>query len=291
MSKVDCSYRFVRQLTTITSAGVLLACSATGPATEQVSSTEEALTDPGSPAMVTISGTITDPLTGPQAGITVTLAGSAQAQKVTDWSGSFSFSGPSGGSYSITAVGNDNYFRPPFHSCLAITPSIVNLNNLTQDTNIPMTGSGTDGILNCSPSAAAGAGSGSLKIQGKISTADQKPVAGVRVRLNGSTQGYRTTDETGFYSFSVNPGSYSVQATNTCGSFNPSVTNLNNLKANRTLDLVGSNCPPAPLTMCPALDLASGIGEPAACGTTSSPECALDREMMWAGQIPYEFQV
>jgi hypothetical protein len=238
---------------------------------------------------ITISGTVTDPLTGPQAGITITLSGSAQAQIVTDFSGSFSFSVKPGGSYSLTAAGSDNFFQPPFHSCLTVTPSIVNLNNLTASTNISFVGSGTDAIVNCSPAAATGATSGALTIQGKV-TSGGKPVAGARVLLNGSTQGYRTTDETGAYSFAVNPGSYSLNPSGTCGSFSPTVTNLNNLKANTTANFQGTSCPPAPLTFCPALDALVGLSEPASCNTVSSIDCANDRLATWAGEIVADFQ-
>ncbi len=269
---------------------MLLACSANGPGAEQTSSSREALSpaDAGT-GNVTISGTVTDPETGPQAGITITLSGSSQAQIVTNFSGSFSFSVKSGGSYSITAAGSDNFFQPPFHSCLTVTPSIVNLNNLTTSTNINFVGSGTDAILNCSPSAANGATSGSLTIQGKV-TSGGLPVAGARVLLNGNTQGYRTTDETGAYSFAVNPGSYSVNPSGTCGGFSPSVSNLNNLRANTTVNFQGTTCPPAPLTFCPTFDAATGLSEPASCNTSSSVACAGDRLFLWAGQIAFEFQ-
>ena len=269
---------------------MLVACSATGPGDERTASTSQEVTqaDAGT-NMITISGTVTDPQTGPQAGITITLSGSAQAQIVTNFSGSFSFSVKSGGSYSLTAAGSDNFFQPPFHSCLTVTPSIVNLNNLTTSTNISFVGSGTDAILNCSPSAANGATSGSLTIKGNV-TSGNLPVAGARVWLNGSTQGYRTTDETGFYSFAVNPSSYSVSPSGTCASFTPSVTNLNNLKANTTTNFQGTSCPPAPLTYCPAFDTATGIPEPASCNTVSTTACADDRFFLWAGQIAFEFQ-
>ena len=273
---------------------VLLACSGPGPdaGAESLSSKSAALTQAAPAAAgptVNITGTVTDPLTGPQAGITITLSGSAQSQIVTNFSGSFTFTVPSGGSYSITAAGSDNFFQPPFHSCLTVTPSIVNLNNLTASTNISFVGSGTDAILNCSPSAANGAAAGSLKIQGKV-TSGGLPVAGVRVWLNGTVQAYRTTDETGAYNFAVNPGSYSVNAVGTCGAFSPSVTNLNNLRVNATANFQGTHCPPAPLTYCPMLDAMVGLSEPASCNTVSSVECASDRLFLWAGQIPFEFQ-
>ncbi|MBV9950263.1 MAG: carboxypeptidase regulatory-like domain-containing protein [Myxococcales bacterium] len=205
----------VAALTTIAMAG----CG--GKTTDSFGTTRQAVT--GSDAgTITISGTIVDPDDGPQAGITVTLAGSADAKVVTNFGGSFSFSVAPGGSYSITAQGTPNFFSPPFESCLTLTPSIVNLNNLTQSTNIQIVGSGTDSVLNCTPPSQAGATSGSLTISGKI-TSGGSPVAGVRVMLNGSTQGFRTTDETGAYSFSVALGSYSIQPSNTCTSFGPSV--------------------------------------------------------------------
>ena len=278
----------IRVAVVVAPALMLLACN--GPETsgnEGLTQTTSALSaDAGT---ITISGTVTDPLTGPQAGITITLAGSAQAQIVTDFSGSFSFSVKPGGSYSLTAAGNDNFFQPPFHSCLTVTPSIVNLNNLTASTNISFVGSGTDPILNCSPAAATGAASGTLTIQGKVSSGGQ-PVAGARVMLNGSTQGYRTTDETGAYSFAVSPGSYSVNPSGTCGAFSPSVTNLNNLKANATANFTGTTCPPAPLTFCPTLDALVGLSEPASCNTVSSVFCASDRLSTWAGEIVFDFQ-
>jgi hypothetical protein len=273
---------------------LLLACGGgTENGFERYSSTHEALspTDAGADAAatVTISGTIVDPQTGPQAGITITLSGSAQAQVVTNFSGSFSFNVKPGGSYSITAAGSDNFFLPPFHSCLTVTPSLVHLNNLTTSTNISFVGSGTDPILNCSPSAATGAASGSVKIAGAVTSGGQ-PVAGARVFLNGNAQAYRTTDETGAYSFSVNPGSYSVSASGACGSFTPSSANLNNIKASAKQNFQGTSCAPAPLTLCPTLDALVGQPEPASCNTTSLVSCAADRTFTWAGQVAFEFQ-
>jgi hypothetical protein len=278
----------LRAVVVVVPALMFVACNgAESPGNEGLTQTTSALSaDAGT---LTISGTVTDPQTGPQAGITITLSGSAQAQIVTDFSGSFSFNVNPGGSYSLTAAGSDNFFQPPFHSCLTVTPSIVNLNNLTASTNIAFTGSGTDAILNCSPAAANGAASGTLTIQGRVTSGGQ-PVAGARVLLNGTTQGYRTTDETGAYSFAVNPGSYSVNASGTCGAFSPSVTNLNNLRANATANFQGTSCPPAPLTFCPALDALVGISEPSSCNTVSSVACTEDRVFTWAGEIPFDFQ-
>jgi hypothetical protein len=245
--------------------------------------------DAGDAGLITISGTVNDPIDGPQAGITITLSGSAQAQVVTGFSSGsgpqFSFSVKAGGSYSITAAGTNNFFEPPFQSCLTVTPSIVNLNNLTTSTNIQFVGSGTDSTTNCSPAASMGAGSGSLTLKGNV-TSGGLPVAGARVFLNGGTQAFRTTDETGAYSFAVNPGSYA------CASFSPGVSNLNNLKANTTQNFTGTSCPPAPLVECPTFDALFGLSEPAACATVSTESCGFDRLDSadgWAGDVANDF--
>jgi hypothetical protein len=284
-----------RAIALVVPVALLAACSSgTEAGLEPLGFSTAALsTDGGADAgsMITISGTVTDPIDGPQAGITITLSGSAQGQVVTTFSGAFSFSVKPGGSYSLTAAGTNNFFTPPFQTCLVVTPSIVNLNNLTTSINIPFVGSGTDPVTNCSPSASTGATSGSLTLQGKV-TSGGLPVAGARVFLNGSTQGYRTSDETGAYSFAVNPGSYSVNASGACASFTPSVQNLNNVKVNATANFQGTSCPPAPLTLCPTFDAEFGLSEPATCNTVSTAACAFDRLDSaggWAGAIASDF--
>jgi hypothetical protein len=252
--------------------------------------------DASDAGLITISGTVNDPIDGPQAGITITLSGSAQAQVVTGFESAsggpqFSFNVKPGGSYSITAAGTNNFFEPPFQSCLTVTPSIINLNNLTTSTNIQFVGSGTDSTTNCSPAASMGASSGSLTLAGHV-TSGGLPVAGARVSLNGSTQGFRTTDETGAYSFAVNPGSYSLDVAGACVSFSPGVSNLNNLKANTTQNFTGTSCPPAPLVECPTFDALFGLSEPAACATASTDSCTFDRLDSadgWAGDVANDF--
>jgi len=239
-------------------------------------------------ASVTISGTVADAQQVTQAGVTITLSGSAQAQTVTDFSGTFSFTVPSGGSYSLTAAGTPNFFLPPFSSCLAFSPSIVNLNNLTANTVVNILGTGTDVITNCAPAEVMGATSGAFTISGKV-TSGGAPVPGALVALNGSTQASRVTDETGAYSFSVNRGSYSLKVTGACGSFAPDVANLNNVAANKTQSFTGASCPPAPLALCPLFDSDFGLSEPPACTTTTTPGCAFDRELSWAGTIGNDF--
>lgn len=245
--------------------------------------TEQALTgaDAGT---ITISGNVSDALF-PQAGITITLSGSSQAQVVTDFSGNYQFSVVPGGSWSLTAKGDPNFFTPPFQSCLVVTPSIVNLNKLTTSTVVNFVGSGNDPITNCAPAEIMGATTGSLTIKGVV-TSGGLPVPGALVSLNGSAQGSRVTDETGAYSFSVKVGSYQVQASGaTCASYTPGVVNLNNVKTSQTQNFQATGCPPPPLALCPTFDALFGIAEPSTCATTSSVACAGDRFATWDGTI------
>ncbi len=232
--------------------------------------------------LITISGVVADSQS-PQAGITITLSGSSQAQVVTDFSGSYSFT-INPGSYSLTARGTANFFQPPFQSCLTITPDVVNLNSLTESTTVNFLGSGNNAITNCAPAEAMGAVIGKLTLSGKV-TSGGTPVPGVIVTLAGSAQGSRISDETGAYSFSVDPGSYSLKPSGPCVSFTPDVTNLNNVKSSRTQNFSGTSCPPAPLHLCPAFDALFALTEPASCAASSSPACAFDRESAWDGAI------
>jgi hypothetical protein len=279
------SVRALRRPAAIAAASVVasilfLACGGrTGEST--IGTTSEAVTGADA-GLITISGTVADPQ-APQAGITITLSGSAQGKVVTDFSGAYSFT-VKPGSYSLTARGTANFFEPPFQSCLVITPDVVNLNNLTASTTVNFLGTGNNVVTNCAPAEASGAASGSLTVSGAV-TSGGLPVPGVLVSLAGSAQGFRVSDETGAYSFSVNPGSYSLDVAGPCGSFAPSVVNLNNIKTSQTQGFQGTACPPAPLTLCPTLDSAFGFTEPASCATSSSEDCAFDRILGWANAL------
>jgi hypothetical protein len=267
----------------------LMACGGTdGARAEPTASIGEAVTgaDAGT---ITISGTVAD-AQNPQAGIVITLSGSAQGQITTDFSGTYTFTVKPGGSYSLTATGAANFFEPPFQSCLTLTPSVVNLNDLTASTTVNFVGAGNNIVTNCAPAASTGATSGSLTLGGTV-TSGGEPVPGVRVTLNGSTQGFRTTDETGSYSFAVNDGSYSVSASGACASITPGVVNLNNVTKNETQNFRGTGCPPAPLTFCPTFDTLFGTPEPASCNTVSTTSCASDRLFGWAGAIEFDYLI
>jgi hypothetical protein len=213
----------------------------------------------------------------PVFGSFVTLTGSAQQKVFTNFSGAYSFS-VKPGSYSVSAAGG----------CLGFEPGVVNLNNLKSNATVNFLGTGNNVITNCEPAPNSGAFSGSLNISGDV-TSNGAGVPGVTVTLSGSTDGVRVTDETGAYSFSVNPGSYSVAASGACASFSPGLVNKNNISASQTQNFAGTNCPPAPLALCPTLDsLFIGQNGGAACAHVTTLSCP-DREDTWVSDILFSF--
>jgi Carboxypeptidase regulatory-like domain len=82
---------------------------------------------------------------------------------------------------------------------------------------------------------------GSLTISGVVADSSGNPVGGVKIALNGSAQASTFSDfSQGAYSFSVNPGSYSLTPSGGCTSFQPSVVNLNNLTASAKVNFLGT---------------------------------------------------
>lgn len=230
---------------------------------------------------ITISGTITDSSGNPiEPQVAVTLTGSAQKETFTDpVTGAYTFT-VAPGSYSISAS----------LECLAFAPNVVNLNNITTNQNVNFTGSGDNIITNCEPPSSSGGISGSLTIHGTITSAGQ-PVAGAKVTLNGSTQGFRYADQTGAFTFSVNPGSYSVGVSEGCNSYSPSPANLNNIKTSQTVNFTGSgNCPPAPLSLCPTLDSdfdLSALGD--VCVADVTTNSCIDRLFVWDSAFEFSY--
>ena len=223
---------------------------------------------------IIISGVVSDTSGVTLGDIKVTLTGSAQATTTTDFAGNYSFS-VSPGSYTVTPTG----------LCGAFAPTHTNLNNLTANATADFVGSGGG----CSVLTFSGGLSGSLTISGTVTSAGHA-VPGAQVTLGGSTQGFRVADQTGAYSFKVNPGSYSLSVTGGCSSFSPSVANLNNITTNKVQNFTGSgNCPIAPLALCPTLDAGFGLSEPGSCDLVSSPDCAFDRASVWASAITFDF--
>jgi hypothetical protein len=175
---------------------------------------------------LTLSGTISTTAGAAVAGVKVTLNGGAQASTLTDATGHYSFS-VNPGSYSVSASG----------VCTTFEPNVVNLTLSASNTAVNFFGSGGA----CGPQLFSGGLSGSLTLSGRV-TSGGSPVSGVKVTLAGGTTGFRITDETGSYSFSVNPGSYSLKPSGACASFTPDVVNLNGLTASRVQNFTGTNC-------------------------------------------------
>ncbi len=287
--------RFARSgiVALVAASGCFVACSGggTGPGTgESIGTANQAVTNQTlfgvSPSMrraaamastgtLTISGNVMDPTGFSLAGVKVSLNGGAQSSVVTDSSGNFSFS-VKPGSYTLSVSG----------ICASFEPSVDNLNGITKNQIVDFVGSGG----NCAPAPSSGGTSGSLTISGQV-TSGGKPVAGATVTLNGTARGFRVSDETGSYSFSVNPGSYSVSASGGCSSYTPGVANLNHVTKSPTQNFQGSgNCPPPPPALCPSLDAAFGTSEPAQCATITTNSCS-DRISNWVGTIVFDYAV
>jgi hypothetical protein len=224
---------------------------------------------------LTVSGVVSDTSGLPVFNAIVALNGGAQAKATTDFMGKYSFS-LNPGSYSLSVS----------NVCATYQPNVVNLNGLTASTQVNFVGSGGE----CNAFTFSGGTSGSLTLSGHVTSAGHA-VPGVKVTLAGSTTGFRYTDQTGAYSFFVNPGSYSLQASGGCASFSPSVANLNGLRANRVQDFSGSgNCPIAPLALCPLLDLNFlGESQGSACDLVSSPDCTENRVDTWSNAIALDY--
>jgi CxxC motif-containing protein (DUF1111 family) len=81
-------------------------------------------------------------------------------------------------------------------------------------------------------------------ISGTISDAQNRPLQGVSVSLNGRTQATATTGAAGTFSFPLNipenTASWSVMAARNGCTFNPSAVNLNNVNGNRTVNFTGT---------------------------------------------------
>jgi hypothetical protein len=253
----------------------LAACSGAPTAGEAVGKSAQALSSDA--GLVTISGYVTDS-SGNSVGVAVqmSLTGSSQVVAYANmYTGFYSFQ-VQPGSYSLGASGG----------CLTFAPSVVNLNNLTANTTVNFIGSGNDAITNCEPASSSGATSGSLTLSGVV-TSGGHPVPGAEVTLNGSTQGFRYADETGAYSFAVNPGSYSINVSFACKSYSPGVVNLNNVTKSETVNFVGSgNCPPAPVSLCLALDSdfqLRSLGD--VCSATITTNTCTDRFLVWDSNI------
>ena len=106
--------------------GLYAACGTNDVKMSSIGATSEALT------AITLSGHLKTSAGLPIVGVTVQLAGSRVAAKVSDSAGAYQFTGLSNGSYSL---------RPDPSRCQFV-PDVVNLNNLTASANQDFVGSG-----------------------------------------------------------------------------------------------------------------------------------------------------
>ena len=83
-----------------------------------------------------------------------------------------------------------------------------------------------------------------ITISGRVTKAGNVGVVNIPIRLNGQSQAWALTNVTGNYSFTVNPGSYSIRPEEAACAFTPDVVNLNNLNANttRNFTVTGTMC-------------------------------------------------
>jgi hypothetical protein len=96
-----------------------------------------------------------------------------------------------------------------------------------------------------------------ITISGRVTKTGNIGVANIPIRLNGQSQAWALTNSTGNYSFTVNPGSYSVRPEEAACTFVPDVVNLNNLTANTTRNFTvsGAMCTGTPVSAAKAMVL------------------------------------
>jgi hypothetical protein len=153
----------------------------------------------------------------PLGGIKIMLEGSSPTSTTTDANGNYAFSNlRDGGSYTLTPEGKMNF-----------TPASRSFNNLRQNESAD---------FSVPPEV--------YKISGRVMSTTQ-PLAGVRVKLEGSKLTSVTTDVDGNYIFADlrAGGSYTItpQAPT---SFKPASRFFDNLRRNEAGDFLGSTPPP-----------------------------------------------
>lgn len=155
-----------------------------------------------SPQTWSLSGAVTPALQG----VTVTLGGAAQGSTTTDDKGSYSFTGLSNGSYSVTPTLNGYIFNP------ASKQVTINNGNLT-NINFVVTSAQT------------------WSISGTITPA----TSGITVNLSGASTASTTTDGSGNYAFAgLSNGTYNITPSQLGYNFTPSSVTVTISGANVT---------------------------------------------------------
>jgi len=165
-----------------------------------------------------VSGQVMDGSNAPMSSVEVTLSdGSSLSTVMTDTDGSYQFSHlREGGNFTVSAA------KPHF----TMTPASQSFNNLHSNQTANFIGSPTNAPF--------------YTISGHT-TNNSAALSGVTVTLSGSQQDVTTTDNNGFYSFTLAGGSnYTVTPSILGFTFSPSSQTFNNLSANQTADFTAT---------------------------------------------------
>ena len=147
-------------------------------------------------------------------GVTVNLTGSQTATTTTDSNGSYNFTVPGEGNYTVAAAKTHYTFAPP-------TISFSNL-GANQTANFR-------GTLN------------QHTISGRIIGEGNNPLSGVTVALSGSQSTSTTTSDEGRFSFTVTAGgSYTVAPSKTNNAFSPSSASFTDVGENKVADFTAT---------------------------------------------------
>jgi hypothetical protein len=192
---------------------------------------------------ITISGTIEDAIGLGLPGVEVHLLGPpdhgpvdhvhgdphvrlAVAQSGVD--GSYSFGGLQAGSYIV---------RPDLDGC-AFEPKTADLDHVSADTTQDFSGSGSS----CGGTRQVGFGatSGAFTLRGHVRDAAGDAVVGAQITLSGAAQAARFSDFTGAYTFHVDAGSYSLDASGACA-ISPADVAFDSLGADQVQDFTATS--------------------------------------------------
>jgi len=160
----------------------------------------------------TISGTISPASAG--SGATVTLSGAANAGTTSNGAGTYSFSGLSNGSYTVSVSKSGVNINP---GSQAVTVSNANVTQVNFSATAP-----------------------TFTISGTISPATSG--SGATVRLGGAASATTTADASGNYVFnSLSDGSYTVTASKSGVSFTPATQNVTVQGANLNVNFTAAS--------------------------------------------------
>jgi uncharacterized repeat protein (TIGR01451 family) len=164
--------------------------------------------------LISITGRITDNNGVNLANVVVTLSGSQSATSSTDANGNYSFTVPSGGTYTVAASKAGFSFTPPSQTFASLVANqIANF---------------TGALIQ-------------LTISGHIADANNASLAAVTATLSGSQLATSSTDANGNYSFTVPfGGTYTITVSKTGFTFTPPSQTFSNLDTNQIANFTGA---------------------------------------------------